>query len=273
MKNKLRKITIDNNVYQYHIRTNYYLPGSTEGLTLTIFLNGKKQTPLVIDFFTLSDLYKGHPLNNGIQLLNVKTNELVQVNIHEPKYIREIILLGIKNGWEGTNTIPNQNGLAYLTEMGFDASSIQPPNLPERWAETSVYLNVLADITFPIADKLLEKQGTFSPLAAVITEDGAILNLANEMQEGLPQQEAVNNLKKIVKAGTITSHYVGCVILYIDRVVNLFTNKTIDAVAIYYESTREKKRCIYYYPYRFTAKKRVTYLRSWGAIGDKEVFI
>jgi hypothetical protein len=272
MKNKLRKITIDNNVYLYIIRNDYYSFGANK-LTLTIFLNGHKQTPLVIDFLTLDDLYKGEPLHVGVQLLNVKTNELLRVNINEPKYIREFILLGFKNGWTGTNIIANQIGLDYLTEMGFEVNPILQKNLQSWWSETTVFKDALTDATFPIADKLLEKQGTFSPFAAVITEDDTILNLTNEMQKDLPQEEAVNNWKKIVKADTITNHYVGCVILYIDRVVNLFTNKTIDAVAIYYESTREKKRWIYYYPYRFTAKKRVTYLRSWGAIADKEVFI
>lgn len=272
MKNKLRKITIDNNVYLYLIRIDYYSMGANK-VTLTVFLNGHKLTPLVIDFLTLDDLYAGEPLHVGAQLLNLKTNELVRVNINEPKYIREFILQGIKNGWAGTNEITNQNGLDYLTEMGFEVSSIHPKNLQPWWSEKSIFNDALTDATFPIADKLLEKQGTFSPFAAVITEDGAILNLPNDMQEDLPQEETINNLKKMVKAGTITNQYVGCVILYTDRIENLFTNKTIDAVAIYYESTQETKRWIYFYPYRFTSKKRVTYLRHWGTRADKEIFI
>lgn len=272
MKNKLRKITVDNNEYLYLIRFDYYSIGANQ-LTLTIFLNGHKRTPLVLDFLTLDDYHLGQPLNVGVQLLNVKTNEPVQVNIHEPKYIREFILLAIKNGWTGINKIDNQNGLDYLTEMGFDVSPIQPPNLQRWWAEEAVFKDALADAAFPIANTLLTKQGTFSPFAAVITEDGAILNLTNETQEDLSRNEVINNLKNIVKAGTITNQYVGCVIVYTDKVVNLFTNKTIDAVAIYYESTQEKKRWIYFYPYRFTAKKKLTYLRCWATVADKEVFI
>jgi len=272
MKNKLRKITIDNNVYLYLIRIDYYSMGANK-LTLTIFLSGHKQTPLVINFLTIEDLYTGEPLHVGVQLLSVKTNELVRVNINEPKYIRQFILLGIKNGWTGTNNIDNQNGLAYLTEMGFEVSPIQPKNLQPWWSEETVFNDALTDATFPIVDKLLEKHGAFSPFAITITEDGTIQNITTEMQDGLLQEEAINNLKKVVKAGTITNHYIGCVIAYTDKITNLFTNRTMDAVALYYESSRQKKRCIYYYPFRFTAKKRVTYLRSWGAIGDKEVFI
>lgn len=128
MKSKLRKITIDNSEYLYMIRYNYYSIGANK-LTLTIFLNGHKLTPLVIDFLTLDDYHLGQPLNVGVQLLNVKTNELVRVNVNEPKYIREFILLGLKNGWTGANKIARQNGLEYLTEMGFDISQLQPKNL------------------------------------------------------------------------------------------------------------------------------------------------
>lgn len=273
MKSKLRKITIDNNDYLYHIRIDYYSHSGTEKLTLTIFLSGHKKSPLIVDFLTLSDLYKGHPLNNGIQLLNVKTNELVQVNIHEPKYIREFILFGIKNGWEGTNIIPRQNGHDYLTDMGFDVSSLMPENLPAWYAESSVYIDALADATFPIADKLLEEQKTFSPFAAAVTSEGAILSIADDQQQGLSKEEAIKNLKKIVKAGAITNNYIGCIIVYPDRVVNPFTNQSIDAVAMYYESTAEKRRLIYYNPYTFNTRKKVTYSRRWGAAADKEVFI
>lgn len=269
---KLRKITIDKSEYLYKISIDYYSVGANK-VTLTAFLSGHKLTPLVIDFLTLDDLYKGEPLHVGEQLLNLKTSELVRVNINEPKYIRELILLGIKNGWEGTNIIPNQNGLEYLTEMGFDISNIKQKNLPARRAEKPVYMEALADAIFPIADKLLEEQKTFSPFAAAITSEGAILNIPNEMQNGLTKEEAIKYLKEIIKAGAITNQYTGCVIVYTDRVVNLFTNRSIDAVALYYESIADKKRLIYYYPYTFTTQKRATYLRCWAAVADKEVFI
>lgn len=272
MKNKFRKIKIDNNEYLYFIRTDYYSIGANK-LTLTIFLNSHKRTPLFVDFLTLDDYHLGQPLNVGVSLLNLKTNEPVQVNINEPKYIREFILLAFKNGWNGINKIDRQNGLDYLTEIGFEVSPIQPKNLPKWWLENTVFKDVLADATFPIADKLLTEQGTFSPFAAVITEDGSILHLENETREGLPKEEAINNLKKIIKEGIITHQYVGCVIVYTDRVLNYSMNKTMDTVAIYYESTREKKRWTYFYPFRFTPQKKLTYFKNWAAVDAKEVFI
>jgi hypothetical protein len=274
MKTKLRKITVDERAYLYHIRTDYYYTANVNKLTLTIFLNGEKRTPLVVDFLTLDDLYKGQPLNVGIELLNVNSNEQIRVNINEPKYIREFILLGIKNGWEGINKIPKQNGLEYLTEIGFDVSQLKPKDMPAWWFEKSVYKDPLIDATFPLADGPIEKQGTFSPMASVVTNEGTILNItANEAEHDLQPYKAVDNLKKMIKTGAIAGQYIACVILYPERVINLFENNTVDTVAIFYESTQETKRWIYFYPYRFTPKKKVAYSRSWATVADKEVFI
>lgn len=126
MKAKLRKIIIDDKEYLYHLRINYYSPSKTNKLSLKIFLSQEKATPLVIDFLTAADYFLGQPLNVGVTLPNSKTNKEVRVNLHEPQYIRELILLGLKNGWTGINKLPIQNGLQYLTELGFDVSSIMP---------------------------------------------------------------------------------------------------------------------------------------------------
>lgn len=53
MKNKLRKITIDNLVYLYSVTDKYHLGTEINTLTVKIFLNRQKQTPLIIDFLTL----------------------------------------------------------------------------------------------------------------------------------------------------------------------------------------------------------------------------
>lgn len=126
MKKKLRKIKINNAEYLYTIFINYYSPSKTSLLTLKIFLSGQKQTPLIIDFLTIDDFYTGHPLNVGVILANSKTNESILVNLHEPKFIRELVLLGLKNGWTGTNKVVAQSGLGYLKELGFEVSNIQP---------------------------------------------------------------------------------------------------------------------------------------------------
>lgn len=51
-----------------------------------------------------------------------------KVNINEPKYIRELILHGQKNGWTGNNKMEIQNGLTYLDELGYGIDKLKPPN-------------------------------------------------------------------------------------------------------------------------------------------------
>src|SRR5688500_1954485 len=143
MKKKLRKIKINNAKYLYAIYINYYSPSKTSRLTLKIFLSGQQQTPLIIDFLTIHDSYTGHPLNVGVILTNSKTNESILVNLHEPKFIREFVLLGLKNGWAGTNKVDIQNGLSYLKELGYEVSSIQPESHSEIPNYNTSYKNTL----------------------------------------------------------------------------------------------------------------------------------
>lgn len=128
MKTKLRKITIDNLEYLYSV-SDQYIPGTeTNALTVKIFLSGQKQTPLVIEFLTLDHYYMGQILKSGISLTNKIKNTVDHVNMNEPKYIRELILLGRQNGWIGTNKMEKQNGLIYLIELGYDTDILLPVN-------------------------------------------------------------------------------------------------------------------------------------------------
>ncbi|MCW3162497.1 hypothetical protein [Chryseobacterium oryctis] len=126
MKRKLRRITIDNLEYLYSVTDKYHLGTETSTLTVKIYLEGQKQTPLVIDFLTLDHYFMGQILKSGVKLMNrIKGIEEI-VNINEPKYIRELILQGLKNGWVGTNKIEKQNGLGYLAELGYEVDILLP---------------------------------------------------------------------------------------------------------------------------------------------------
>jgi hypothetical protein len=125
MKNKLRKIKIDISEYLYTVVNKYHSGTKTNMLTIKIYLSGQKQTPLILDFLTLDDYYIGQPLKSGVILTNTKTNTTTTVNINEPKYIREFILKGLKNGWTGSNNLGVQNGLEYLTDLGFEVSNLK----------------------------------------------------------------------------------------------------------------------------------------------------
>ncbi|STY94077.1 hypothetical protein [Moraxella bovis] len=117
MKNKLRKIVIDDDVYLYKVTRN----ARFDYMQICVFLNGYKVTPLIINFYHQWDV-TGFLLSNGISLFNHFTNTNQMVNLNEPKYIRQFILLGKQNGWTGKNKIPIQDGAIYLNTLGFDVS-------------------------------------------------------------------------------------------------------------------------------------------------------
>ncbi|WP_342328094.1 hypothetical protein [Pedobacter sp. FW305-3-2-15-E-R2A2] len=122
MKNKLRKIIIDNSKYLYTVTDKYHSETETNTLTLKVFLEGYKQSPLIIDFLTSDHYYMGQVLKSGISLENKKTDSTDIININEPGLVRKLILQGIKNGWTGIIKIDKQNGLSYLVELGYDAA-------------------------------------------------------------------------------------------------------------------------------------------------------
>ena len=66
----------------------------------------------------------GQPLKSGIKLRNKLTNSEDTVNLNEPKYIKQFILLGLKNGWSGVNSIAVQDGLDYLYQLGFEVDQL-----------------------------------------------------------------------------------------------------------------------------------------------------
>ena len=125
-KQKLRKIVIDNLEYLYVSETKHNTLTEISIMTVRIFLTGQKQTPLVVEFLTVEYYYLGQLLKIGINLKNRITNTTDEVNLNRPKFIRELILLGRKNGWTGNNKIEAQNGLDYLTELGYETDILKP---------------------------------------------------------------------------------------------------------------------------------------------------
>lgn len=126
MKNKLRKIVIDNSKYLYVVTDKYHSENETNTLTLKVFLEGYKQSPLVIDFLTFDNYYMGQVLKSGVSLKNRNTDVMEIININEPRFIRKLILQALKNGWTGVIKINKQNGLDYLIQLGYDTEVLIP---------------------------------------------------------------------------------------------------------------------------------------------------
>lgn len=122
MKNKLRKIIIDNSKYLYTVTDQYHPESETNTLRLKVFLEGYKQSPLTIDFLTSDHYYMGQVLKSGVALENKKTGSTDIININQPGLIRKLILQGIKNGWNGITKTDRQNGLNYLVGLGYESA-------------------------------------------------------------------------------------------------------------------------------------------------------
>lgn len=126
MKQKLRKLVHNNKEYLYRINTVYNTKGdNTSLLSVRIFLNGEKNTPLCIDFITIEDELMGQPLNGNIKLLNKITQTEDNINLNEPKYIPKLIDWGTEQGWNGSNKIAPLNGLLFLQLLGYDTTPLQ----------------------------------------------------------------------------------------------------------------------------------------------------
>ena len=126
MKQKLRKLIHKDKEYLYRINTVYNTKkDNTSLLSVRIFLEGEKNTPLCIDFITIDDKYMGQPLNGNINLLNKNTQTKETINLNEPKYIPKLIDWGEEQGWKGDNKIPPLNGLLFLEFLGYDIAPIQ----------------------------------------------------------------------------------------------------------------------------------------------------
>lgn len=126
MKKKLRKIVVGGQEFLYATGDRYNVEDKTSTFIVKVFLSGQKHTPLFIEFHTIDDYYLGQPLNSGVSLENRNKQSAETVNLHKPRYIEQLILLGLKHGWTGKNTIAMQNGLEYLEELGYNTDSLKP---------------------------------------------------------------------------------------------------------------------------------------------------
>ena len=121
MKKMLRKMVVEKKDYVYSINSNY-LGNEISILTVRIYLKERKQTPLVIAFKTKDDYFVGNVLHSGIELHNTMTNTIEHININEPKMIKKLMLHGLQKGWTGYNQMEIQDGVSYLSELGYDTN-------------------------------------------------------------------------------------------------------------------------------------------------------
>ncbi|MBO9633288.1 MAG: hypothetical protein J7578_09230 [Chitinophagaceae bacterium] len=128
MSGKLRNIVIGDQDYVYTVNSKYDKVNKVDSISLRAFLKGNRKFPLEIEFVTKEQFIVGSPLFHGVDLFNTISKMSERVNINQPGFVRQFILLGIENGWTGKNKIPLQNGMGFLRKMGYILDEIQCHN-------------------------------------------------------------------------------------------------------------------------------------------------
>ena len=118
-KKKLRKIVIGEHDYLWGIKTEYLAkkidyPDYDAHITFTAYIEGYKNTPLIIHFLTWESLY-GNPLTSGCG----------KFNLHLPSVVKVLILGGISEGWDGRqSSLILEDGKPILECGGYNVSKI-----------------------------------------------------------------------------------------------------------------------------------------------------
>lgn len=119
IRNKIRKITINDNNYLYIISIdNDWIIESS--IFLKVFLENYKKTSLMICFNAKNTPDAGHLIYAGLKVINKNDQTKEIINIHQPKWVKLFILEGIKLGWTGKNSISTQNGVEIMENWGFE---------------------------------------------------------------------------------------------------------------------------------------------------------
>ena len=125
MKNKMRKMTVNDTVYLYRIQSKYY--GDNRAVvTLRIYMEGYRNTPYVMGFQCFEGNYDGAVLAVGTTLFNTQTYLTEHVNLHRPYFVRLCILKALEEGWGASERQINEAGMQFLSELNLDISKITP---------------------------------------------------------------------------------------------------------------------------------------------------
>ena len=125
MKNKMRKITINDIVYLYRIQSRYY--GDNRAVvTLKIYMDGCRNAPYIMSFQCFEGNYDGAVLAVGTTVFNRQTHLTEYVNLHRPYFVRLCILKALEEGWDASEKQINNDGMQFLSELNLDISKSMP---------------------------------------------------------------------------------------------------------------------------------------------------
>jgi hypothetical protein len=134
-------------------------------------------------------------------------------------------------------------------------------------------LGLLIDKSFPFAEDLIRKHGEYYPFSFVLYNDNTVGGVAGYNGDEYPESQAViNELKEILKLEIRKNKIKGIAIFYDVKTTDPNTNQKTDAIAVFVEHKDGQGAYNFYYPYKLTDKKELTFGDSFGNAATREIF-
>jgi hypothetical protein len=134
-------------------------------------------------------------------------------------------------------------------------------------------LSFLIDQSFPFVEDLLKKYGEYYPFSFALNEDNTVAVIGRHDGDENPDSLVViKGLKEILKLETKKNKIKGIAIFYDVKTTDPKTNQKTDAVAVFVEHKDGQGAYTFYYPYKLTDKKELTFGDSFGGAATREIF-
>jgi hypothetical protein len=135
-------------------------------------------------------------------------------------------------------------------------------------------LQKLVTGTVSFAENLLRKKGTFPPYSSALMATDRIAMVGTFLGSDDPASKmAIDNIKAGLKENTKKWKHKAVAVYYPVNITDAGTNEKTDAIAVLAEHRYGNSAYIFYYPYKISATREVTFSTTFGYTAKKEFFI
>jgi hypothetical protein len=134
-------------------------------------------------------------------------------------------------------------------------------------------LGYLIDKSLPFAEDLLKKYGEYYPFSFVLNVDNTVQGVGRHDGNDKPDsQDVIKGLKEVLKLETKKNKIKGIAVFYDVKTTDPNTKQKTNAIAVFVEHKDGKGAYTFYYPYKLTDKKELTFGESFGNATTREIF-
>ena len=135
-------------------------------------------------------------------------------------------------------------------------------------------IQFLIDKSLPLAEKLLKEYGEYYPFAFALNIDNSIVGVGHHDSNDHPDSKVViKNLKTELNREIAKQGIKAIAIFYDVRTTEPKTSQKTDAIAAFVEHKIGRSSFTFYYPYKLTNSKELTFSESFGGATEKEMFV